>query len=172
VPRDWRVESDRLRDRDVIIGCVDTYRARSELEMLARRYLIPYLDIGMDVHSRSGSHLISGQVILSMRGAPCCAASGFLRPSSFERGGGSYGDAGGPPPSDLAERHISLGRCRVLVQLFTPWHPAHNLAVYLEYDGNAQTVGTRATGCSMVLGNARISTERILSGFRGMNSRP
>jgi hypothetical protein len=35
-----------LRDRDVIVGCADTLFARSDLQELVSRYLIPYVDIG------------------------------------------------------------------------------------------------------------------------------
>src|ERR1700730_12183464 len=42
--------SGTLRRCDVIFGCVDSYRERDELERFMRRFLIPYIDIGMDVH--------------------------------------------------------------------------------------------------------------------------
>jgi hypothetical protein len=154
VPNDWRVESDRLRDRDVIVGCVDTYRARAELEAMARRYLIPYVDIGMDVHSRDGSYLISGQVILSMPEAPCMRCLGFLRPELLGQEASRYGEAGGRPQVVWPNGILASAAVGVIVQLFTPWHSGHALSVYLEYEGNEQTMDTsnrlmhRAQGCT------------------------
>jgi molybdopterin/thiamine biosynthesis adenylyltransferase len=56
-----------LRDCDVIFGCVDSFAARRDLEAAARRYLIPYIDIGMDVHTfREKEFSISGQAVVSM----------------------------------------------------------------------------------------------------------
>jgi molybdopterin-synthase adenylyltransferase len=46
----WQQRAELLRDCTAIFGCVDTFSDREQLEIAARRYLIPYLDIGMDVH--------------------------------------------------------------------------------------------------------------------------
>jgi len=46
---DWRNVAESLRNCDVVFGCVDSYRERNELERQVRRYLTPYIDIGMDV---------------------------------------------------------------------------------------------------------------------------
>src|SRR5260221_7222326 len=46
VSDDWRKKAELIRDCDVIVGCVDTYATRAELEVVARRFLIPYVDIG------------------------------------------------------------------------------------------------------------------------------
>ncbi len=73
----WQECHQLLRDCDVIFGCVDAYRDRHELEITARRYLIPYIDIGMDVHSIGNEFSVSGQVILSMPGALCMRCLGF-----------------------------------------------------------------------------------------------
>ncbi len=46
----------------------DSFIEREQLERFARRHLIPYIDIGMDVHELGGEQyfLIGGQVILSI----------------------------------------------------------------------------------------------------------
>ena len=142
VAKDWRGESVRLRDRDVIIGCLDNYRARAELEILARRYLIPYVDIGMDVHARGDHYLISGQVILSMPSAPCLRCLGFLRPELLEQEASRYGDAGGRPQVVWPNGILASAAVSIVVQLCSPWHAGHSSDVYLEYDGNTQTLGT------------------------------
>jgi molybdopterin-synthase adenylyltransferase len=57
-----------LRACHVIIGCVDSYRERDELERFARRFLIAYIDIGMDVHPLDNGLVVGGQVVLSLPG--------------------------------------------------------------------------------------------------------
>jgi hypothetical protein len=41
---------DDLKLCDVIMGAVDDFKEREQLERFARKHLIPYIDIGMDVH--------------------------------------------------------------------------------------------------------------------------
>ena len=52
-----------------MIGAIDGYRGRRELEIACRRYLMHYIDIGMDVHGEERP-VIGGQVILSSPGGP------------------------------------------------------------------------------------------------------
>jgi molybdopterin-synthase adenylyltransferase len=47
--REWQVANDLLKDSHVLFGCVDGYRQRMYLEGAARRFGLPYIDIGMDV---------------------------------------------------------------------------------------------------------------------------
>jgi tRNA A37 threonylcarbamoyladenosine dehydratase len=60
----WSEVTAELRDVDVIFSCVDSIGCRSELESFARRFLIPLIDIGMDVHESNGEFSIGGQVIV------------------------------------------------------------------------------------------------------------
>lgn len=46
---EWQAADDLLKDAHVLFGCVDGYRQRMYLEAGARRFGIPYIDIGMDV---------------------------------------------------------------------------------------------------------------------------
>ena len=64
---------------DLIIGCVDKFCIRRDLEVFCRRHMIPYLDVGMDVHKLPNGHYeIYGQVIISMANEPCMKCMGFL----------------------------------------------------------------------------------------------
>ena len=56
----WQDGTDQLKAADVIVGAVDSFTERDELERFARRYLIPYIDIGMDVHDL-GENQVPGQ---------------------------------------------------------------------------------------------------------------
>ena len=66
---DWRDSAEDLKLCDIIVGALDGFKEREELERFCRRHLIPYIDIGMDVHEiGKQSFIVSGQVILSNSG--------------------------------------------------------------------------------------------------------
>lgn len=138
----WQEHHRALRDCDLIFGCLDRYRDRSELETLARRYHIPYVDIGMDVHAIGDVYVVAGQVILSMPGSLCLRCMGFLRDDLLIREAENYGAAGVRPQVVWANGVLASLAVGLLAQLFTPWHSDHRVSIYLEYDGNSQTVTT------------------------------
>src|SRR5207248_5329982 len=75
---EWQVANDCLKDAHVVFGCVDGYRQRLILERAARRFCIPYIDIGMDVTKLlDGTYAIAGQMIRTTPGAPCMSCLGF-----------------------------------------------------------------------------------------------
>ena len=111
------------------------------MERFARRYLIPYVDIGMDVHElgRDG-FLVAGQVILSTPGAPCLRCCGLITDERLAREAEAYGAAGNRaqvvwPNGVLASTAVGLA-----VQLISPWFPNPPDFTYLEYDANRGTV--------------------------------
>ena len=140
IARDWREVAELLRDRDVIFGCVDKFATRRDIEATARRYLIPYIDIGMDVHPEGERFRITGQVILSMPGRPCLKCLGFLTDELLAREAAGYGAAGGKPQVVWPNGVLASSAVGVFIQLVTPWHDNHEELVYLEYDGNTRTV--------------------------------
>lgn len=139
--RDWKEVAEHLRDRDVIFGCVDTFKDRRELEIAARRTMIPYIDIGMDVHEENGAFRISGQVILSLPGQPCMKCLGFLTEDKLARESARYGSAGPRPQVVWPNGILASFAVGVFMQLLTPWHDSFSQTVYLDYDGNDLTVG-------------------------------
>jgi len=142
VTKRWQECHEVLRGCDVIFGCVDSYRDRYELETTARRYLIPYIDIGMDVHAIGDEFSVSGQVILSMAGELCMRCLGFLREDLLAREAENYGAAGGRPQVIWANGVLASLAVGVFTQLFTPWRSRQSSAVYLEYDGDTHTVAS------------------------------
>lgn len=142
IPADWRGHAAVLRDCDIIIGCVDKYATRSELEVTARRYLVPYLDIGMDVHKLEDSYVLSGQVILSMPGQRCMRCIGFLNEVVLQEEAERYGDAGGRPQVVWPNGVLASVAVGLAIQLLTPWHRGSGDTTYLEYDGNGPGVET------------------------------
>jgi len=138
----WQEFHQYLRGSDIIFGCGDTYRDRYELEIAARRYLVPYIDIGMDVHEVEGGFSVSGQVILSMPGCLCMRCLGFLRDDLLAKEAENYGAAGARPQVVWANGALASAAVGLFTQLFAPWRGTHAASVYLEYDGNNQSVTT------------------------------
>jgi hypothetical protein len=73
-----------LLKADVIVGCVDTLFTRADLQEIASRYLIPYVDIGTtirplpDATGADSRVVISGNVLSFIPGSFCMWCSGFL----------------------------------------------------------------------------------------------
>lgn len=137
---DWKSKAALLRDFDVIFGCVDTFAARRDLEAAARRYLIPYIDIGMDVFGDAFPYSISGQVALSTPGRPCLRCMGILTDARLAKEAELYGAAGGHPQVVWPNGVLASLAVGVFMQLVTPWNGKQNTSVLLEYDGNSQEV--------------------------------
>lgn len=136
----WQTKHELLRDCTAIVGCVDSYSERDQLERYARRYLVPYIDVGMDVHGEPGRHAISGQVILSLPGHPCMRCMGFLNERLLTEEARRYDAAGGRPQVVWPNGTLASIAVGVFMQLLTPWHETLRPALYTEYDGNRLTV--------------------------------
>lgn len=140
-PTSWHEANDALKHCDAIVGAVDSYVERDQLERFSRRNLIPYVDIGMDVH-RLGEdhHLISGQVILSLPGGPCLRCCGLVTDERLKQEAGDYGAAGGKPQVVWPNGVLASTAIGLVVQLLTPWMHNPPGFVYLDYDGNRGTL--------------------------------
>jgi hypothetical protein len=141
IPQTWHDAAETLKQCDVIVGAVDSFREREQLERFARRYLIPYIDIGMDVHDIGGSEfLIAGQVILSSPGKPCLRCCGLITDERLQREAEQYGAAGGRPQVVWPNGVLASTAVGLLMQILTPWHGKATGFAYLEYDGNKGTI--------------------------------
>jgi hypothetical protein len=133
----WEDHADVVRHVDIIFGCLDSFAARRDLESFARRYLIPLVDIGLDVRrAGDGPPQMSGQVILSMPGAPCMKCLGFLNEVTLAQEAAGYGDAGIRPQVVWANGILASAAVGIAVDLLTGWSTALQAPIYLEYDGN------------------------------------
>ncbi len=140
-PNRWQNHAEVLRGCDIIVGCVDTFSARHELEVFSRRYAIPYIDIGMDVRQVDGEPpRMAGQVILSMPGQACMTCLGFLSPGRLATEAAKYGDTGGRPQVIWPNGVLASTAVGVMVDLITGWTRQTDRLVYYSYDGNAGTV--------------------------------
>jgi len=137
----WHERAELLRGCDVIFGALDTFAGRRELEVACRRHLIPYIDIGMDVH-RVGSEppRMAGQVTLSMPGGQCMFCLGFLTEERLAQEAAEYGAAGPRPQVVWSNGVLASTGVGMCIGLLTDWTRAPDRPVYLSYDGNAGTV--------------------------------
>jgi len=89
---------DELKRADVIVGCLDTLHARADLQEIAWRYLIPYVDIGLLIQPSDAGVTIGGNVATFIPGSFCAWCIDFLseaklsaetggRPRSYLKGG-------------------------------------------------------------------------------------
>lgn len=140
IPDRWQEHAELLRGCHIVFGCVDSYAQRAELETFCRRFLIAYIDIGMDVLG-GDKPVIGGQVILSLPGGPCMRCMGFITDQRLAEEGRRYGDVGGRaqvvwPNAVLAGTAVGLG-----MELLTDWtrRPCRTFD-YIVYDGNRMTL--------------------------------
>lgn len=140
VKGDWQTASEHLKLCDVVVGSLDSVRAKDELDAFCRRFLIPYIDQGMDVHGDAGRYLIAGQVVLSCPGRPCLRCFGVVTDEALTREGRNYGEAGGKPQVVWPNGVLASTAVGLVMQLITPWFEAPTESAYLEYDGNRGTI--------------------------------
>ena len=141
-PFRWQDRPEPIRGCDLVFGSVDGFQERSELEACARRYLIPLIDIGMDVHPpQSGEPpRMAGQVLLSMPGGPCMRCVRFLTDEMLSREAARYGAAGARPQVVWPNGVLASTAVGVAIDLLTDWTRSLRSTVFLSYDGNVGTV--------------------------------
>jgi hypothetical protein len=135
----WQEKPEPLRECQIVIGCVDGYQVRRELEADCRRYLMHYIDVGMDVHG-TDPPVIGGQIILSSPGGPCMWCMGFLTQQKLEQEAALYGNAGGRPQVVWPNGVLASTAIGLAVDLVTDWTRLRRSHAYLMYDGNQATV--------------------------------
>lgn len=137
----WQENPEPLRGCDIIFGCVDSFGERRELEACARRYLIPYIDIGMDIHCVGDDPpRMGGQVIVSMPGGPCMYCLGFLNERTLAQEAAKYGEAGDRPQVIWANGILASTAVGIAIDLLTDWTLSLRSVIYLSYDGNVGTL--------------------------------
>jgi molybdopterin/thiamine biosynthesis adenylyltransferase len=139
---EWQAAADLLKDAHVVFGCVDGYRQRMYLESAARRFGIPYIDIGMDVTEVGPKHYaVAGQMIMTLPGGPCMRCLGFLTQERLDQEENRYGDAGINPQVVWTNGTLASIAVGAFVRLVTPWYDDPRDYEWLELDGNHQIIG-------------------------------
>lgn len=132
----WSEVQDALKGCAVIFGCVDSFKEREALERFARRYLIPYIDVGMDVHEHQSGYLLAGQVIASLPGRPCLRCFGLITEERLAQEAGQYGKAGGRAQVVWPNGVLASTAVGKFMQMLLPWSHDSVPVLYTEYDGN------------------------------------
>lgn len=134
----WMNASEFLQECDIVIGCVDSYISRRDIELECRRYLVPYIDIGMDVHHsyKSEAPSLAGQIIISMPENPCMTCLGFLTEENLAKEAAKYGDVGGRPQVVWSNGILASHAIGVVVDLVTGWAEKKVITPYYAFDGN------------------------------------
>ncbi|MGH8291255.1 MAG: HesA/MoeB/ThiF family protein [Steroidobacteraceae bacterium] len=137
----WQEAAYLIQDAHAVIGCLDGFQQRDYLEAVARRYLLPYIDIGMDVTEiAEGAFAVSGQMIMIRPDGPCLQCLGFITPERLAQEENRYRDAGINPQVVWTNGTLASLAVGALIKLVTPWFPTQELYTWLELDGNSQTV--------------------------------
>ena len=163
VQAEWQTSGDALKGCDVIVGGLDSVRAKDELDSFCRRFLIPYIDMGMDVHGSAPDYLIAGQVVLSTAEGPCLRCLGIVTEEALDAEISAYGAAGGRPQVVWPNGVLASTAVGLVMQLLTPWHREPVASAYLEYDGNLGQV----TPSHRLQLAARKGCSHYLAGERG-----
>lgn len=136
----WQEVSAELQTCDVLIGCLDAVAAKDQLDKFCQRFLIPYIDIGMDVHKVGTGFLISGQVVLITPGSPCLRCMGLVTEEALAHEARNYASAGGNPQVVWPNGLLASAAVGLFTQLICPWHGGARPYAFLEYDGNKATL--------------------------------
>ena len=137
----WQQADQFIRDTHVVFGCLDGYQQRGYLEGAARRFLLPYIDIGMDIAKLSeDAFAIAGQMIMTLPTGPCMRCLGFLTDKRLNEEENRYGDAGINPQVVWTNGTLASLAVGAFVKLITPWFDASDPYTWLELEGNTQTV--------------------------------
>lgn len=139
-PTQWQEVSQELQACDVLIGCLDSVAGKDQLDKFCQRFLIPYIDIGMDVHKLGAGFLISVQVVLITPGSPCLRCMGLVTEDALAQEARNYGAAGGKPQVVWPNGILASTAVGLFTQLICPWHGGTRASAFLEYDGNKGTL--------------------------------
>jgi hypothetical protein len=131
----WQDNPEPLRECQIVLGGIDGYRGRRELEIACRRYLMHYIDVGMDVHG-ADRPVIGGQVILSSPGGPCMTCMSFLTEERLGAEAARYGNAGARPQVVWPNGVLGSTAVGFAVELATGWTRTPRPYAYLVYNGN------------------------------------
>jgi molybdopterin-synthase adenylyltransferase len=141
----WQDAPEAVRGCDIVFGCLDQFSERDQLEAMCRRYLVPLIDIGLDVTIvEPEPPVMGGQIILSIPGAPCMRCLGFITDARLAQEASNYGDAGPRAQVVFANGVLASAAVAVAVDLITDWTRRSRGAVFLEYRGNESVLRPHA----------------------------
>lgn len=130
----------KLRDVDVVFCCTDNLSSRLVLNRLAFQYLIPLIDMGIDIQALEDGKIrtAGGRVAVILPDAPCLACIGILTPEKLQRENEKSGYVSGediPSPSVISLNGVvaSLGVTE-FIDLLTGFERRKESLTYQVYD--------------------------------------
>ena len=138
----WQEHQMWLRSCTAIFGCVDSFSEREQLDRFCRRFLIPFIDVGMDVFAFGDSYHISGQTVMSSPGHPCLRCMGIITEERLEKEAAEYGAAGSRAQVVWPNAVLASSAVGLFVNLVCPWHKLSSASAYLEYNGNTHSLNS------------------------------
>jgi molybdopterin/thiamine biosynthesis adenylyltransferase len=156
-PTEATVEA--LRHCDLIVACVDRLQVRDDLNRFAKRYLIPMIDVGVEITPGRGHpgavEAITGRVTKVLPAGPCLRCQGVIDDDKLaaERGGQPMGYTGAaqiPDPAVVTLNGIvaSAATTEVLQQL-------------------TGFAGDSAPNCGLIYDGLTGTIERAIKAYRG-----
>lgn len=136
-----------LMEADVIVACVDRFDMRENINLFARRYLIPLVDIGLSIVS-NGERLVTadGQVAVALPGRPCLRCwlitDAVLlderehRPPGYDQNP----DAPGDPQVVSMNGTLASEACNCVLDIITGYSGGRRGAKYWQYEGRSGTL--------------------------------
>jgi len=131
-----------LKEANVVVTALDTFRAREMVDRFCRRHLIPQIDIGMVIKTKKERlTLASGQVIASIPGFACLRCW-FLddatlneeareRPPGYDRNPGAPGD----PQVVSMNGTLASEACNCVLDMVTAFSGGRRGVKVWRYDG-------------------------------------
>jgi len=131
-----------LKKCDIVVACVDTFRAREAINDFCRRYLLPLVDIGMSIRS-SGERLVraDGQMIVAVPNRPCLrcwfVTDAVLEAERRDRPPGydENPDAAGDPQVVSMNGTLASEACNSVLDLIMGYSGGRRAGKFLQYDG-------------------------------------
>jgi hypothetical protein len=144
---------DALKQADIIVGCVNNLHARADIQEIALRYLIPYIDVGLVVRTdpEPGDEFplvqaVSGNIFTFVPGGPCLWCTEFLTEAKLEKETDFRGRSYLRSPDGIDALVVSFNGVLAsqgvneALQLLVGFAPEDCLYFYKKYDGFAGTL--------------------------------
>jgi hypothetical protein len=139
-PKRWEEKTRELSMCDIIIGCIDGFAGRRDLEQFCRSQMIPLIDIGMVVKAEKAKYpQIYGQAVVSMPDTHCLRCLGVITDENLAFEAGDYG-AGPQPQVVWPNGMLASAAVGYVMHLLTGWSRSGIPPQRLDLKGAEQTL--------------------------------
>jgi molybdopterin/thiamine biosynthesis adenylyltransferase len=151
-----------LRRCDVIVACVDRLQVRDDLNRFAKRYLIPMIDIGIEITPgsvfRSSIAAITGRITKVLPAGPCLRCQGIIDDAKLEA------ERGGKPLGYTKEVEIPDPAVVTLNGIMASVAATEVLQLATGFAGDA------SPNCGWIYDGLTGSVERVVKDFRACSA--